>query len=232
MEQVPGYWSGINKVQRLLQRVIGADPDLTSGVAIAGSSALYWYQHRYNIGPIWDEEPHDIDVFVCGNNGQNFDAIMIHVEEELQYNATSHGLKLKSQIYSENTYAHPSKIVKIQDYFLRDTNDDPFHGRSFVLSFVQSPYETIEQTISSFDFDICRVVYNIRRNDFTVSPALEECIRSGTATITHAFMMFENPGHPTNREIAKIQSTLHRLAKYNRRGFTFSNASGIMILPF
>ena len=113
----PRYWSGVDKIQRLLRRVVRSDPLIANYVAISGSAALFWYQHRFDIGPKWKEMPHDIDVFVCGNNGRHFEIFMIHMEEEIIYNATTHGLRLNQQNIkrSEKTALSISEVTSIID---------------------------------------------------------------------------------------------------------------------
>jgi hypothetical protein len=229
---LPGYWSGVNKIQRLLRRVIGADPLIANDVAVSGSAALYWYQRRFDIGPKWKGRPHDIDVFVCGNNGRNFDRFMIHMWEEVLYNATSHGLRLQNQVIRFNTYAHPSATIKIHDFYIVDNRDTRSRPREFVLSFIESPFNTIQEAVDGFDINVCQVIYNIAQDDFIVSNELRECIRSGTAALTCGIEFFKESGRPSDDEIMKLHSTLDRIIKYNRRGYTFCNVSGIMFLPF
>jgi len=205
-------WWAYYRVQRLLRYVIPRDVTRKDEVAVAGSCALFWYQEKNRVGPRWSS-PNDIDIFVCGTEGRsklNFKIFLCAVEANLE----SLGVNILSSSYRESLYVHRDVPVSIVDYHLE--------GIPIKLSFVQAPLHlTIHDVVNDFDIDICRVVYHVHRQSFTVKNSDAESIAGREFQVLP--VLFRKRGEPCKWEIQRMKSSMVRMKKYSERGFMAVN---------
>ena len=210
-----GYWKSIYKARALLRYVIprGLDDE----VAVAGSSALLWFQDEARIGPLW-EGPHDIDVFVAGyhgRNGRRFRKFVRSVVKKMR----KADVVVDDKMCYEHPYCVRNKKVDIWDIVLVNVDN-------LRVSFIQSPGKaSVEEVVESFDIDVCRVVYLIHQERYLVASSVRRQIEGGLAWADP--QRFGEYGFPEPYDVQKVRSTLWRIRKYTQRGFRFLNGGGI-----
>lgn len=212
-----GYWRNAYKARRLLRYVVPFGKDIE--IAVAGSSALLWFQDEEEIGPMW-EGPNDIDIFVAGYYGmtkKRFTKFMEAAESRLR--GAGNVIVLKKQW--RNRYCIRDRYVYICDLTIEGLG-------GMKLSFIQSPTApTVEDVVSAFDIDVCRVIYLIHQERFIVSDMVRRQIERCEAWVDP--LMFDaEDGLPTSFDDIKLRSSFRRMRKYAERGFNFSNRGGVV----
>jgi hypothetical protein len=212
----PHYWGEVDKVQRLLRKSISRSSTRKQEVAIAGSSALLWYQKEQRIGPSW-KYPGDIDVFVCGDSATEYNNIV--KKFIIDAYAVGHRAK-KASVYFPSYF---SGIKKMEVTYLELT------GFSNIISFVRyKDCKNIQEVIDGFDINVCKVIYHIHEKRFEVETEVREYIAAKKAKANG--IGFKKKGHPVKAELIRAMKTAKRIEKYSHRGFYFENASGIAFI--
>ena len=224
-----GYWFAVQSIQDILRLAI--DPHLTdqSKIAISGSSALFWYQDRTGKGRSWPFVPNDIDIFVCGVD-EPTDFLKLVAKARQGINRSSNRAVVAEENTEQNTYAQPGTNLLIANLYI--ANIHRVHpDRRYKVSFVQSAYPTVQQTVQNFDIDVCRVIYHIHHDSFELPDENTAThIEYGKAALTRNLVLFERVGRPNHHEIKKACDTLRRMQKYSKRGYEFVDAAGLLFV--
>ena len=211
-----GYWRSTYKARALMRYVIprGLDKE----VAVAGSSALLWFQDQGRVGPMW-EGPHDIDVFVAGHYGETRRRFRKFVRS-IVTKIRKAGVVVDDKRCYEHPYIVRDKQVSVWDIVLVNVDN-------LRISFIQSPGKaTVAEVVERFDIDVCRVVYLIHQERFVVNESVRHHIESGLAWADA--QTFVEDGGPDVYDVEKVRSTLWRIRKYTQRGFHVLNGGGVV----
>lgn len=227
------HWQDVleegRRERQFLESVIPLKYLLNDEVCVAGSRALQWWQAEMNAGPYWNR-PGDIDIFVAGEPGKN-GATFAEFLYDVRRNMGKKGFLCTSE-WREGPYTDDCTDDSIHSEKLKilDVNVEGF---KFKFSFVQRPRaKNNEEVVASFDMDICRVIYDLRRHSFQVKDEVQDHIRSGVAIVAADRLkddsLDEGNGSedPLDEENWKKRMTLKRMRKYQRRGFTIVKEDG------
>ena len=218
--EVPGKYnrSEICCLQRALRYVIERMPTRKNDVAVIGSAALYWYQIASNIGPVWDDGPNDIDVFVAGKTGRSRSNFGRFVKGCISRLEDSGREILDSKLFF-NTYVIEGKRVAIHNIKVKDFPQQ--------ISFIQCPTDdSVREVASRFDISVCKVIYHIHKCKYEMTADVMEDIMDGKARMERNFK-FAKAGNPSRFEMTRIKRSMNRMRKYTKRGFDFYNGHGV-----
>lgn len=211
------YWVSVQQTQRLLRYIVPREATKKNEIGVAGSSPLYWYQEKYQIGPKWTG-PNDVDIFVAGYWGRSrerFEILVDLMEERIV--GAGYKCTRKDKFHP---YACRSGLIRITDFAIKGLNQ--------VVSFVQHPEcDSVQEVARGFDISVCKVVYHIHQQRFeTMHGTHRDIVRC--QFYVHP-LEITSPGKPTNFERGKWVSTDGRCAKYRRRGFELMNKDEILV---
>ena len=203
------------KVRKVLGDLLTEDMAKRNNVCVAGSAPLQLLLASYPEGSFprtLEFVPHDIDVFVFGEDGETeeaFRAAVVSMVSELQ----NKGNEATDYNWRQNMYIADGVPAWIADAYVDAICQN--------LSFVQCPMDsTKEEVVARFDMDIVRVMYDIPKEEIVVDPAIKRNIEQGKATIRDRHFSFTAL---RKGDIRTVLSTLHRMTKYKERGFSFTN---------
>ena len=224
-----GYWFAIQNILDILRLVIDPHHTEQNKIGISGSSALFWYQDRTNQGYSWPFVPSDIDIFVCGTNGpREFLEIISGTRQRI--NGSNNRAAITDEHTEQNTYSHPGRNLLVTTLYIANLHR-AHPDRRYKVSFIQSPHHTLQQTVETFDIDICRIIYHIHRDYFELPDATTAThIANKNASLTRSILLFERAGHPNHHEVKKACDTLCRMQKYSQRGYNFINTAGLLFV--
>ena len=218
------YWSLVYDLQEGLKYSIPAGGCRSGEIAVGGSTALFWYQDEKKIGPTWDN-PRDVDVFVCGRYCDNWFATMDGIHQRLEEQAVLSWERVEN---SKEDFLHSGTPVFVRRYTFWVDSDE---GEEVILTFIGSPYATVVETASHFDFDICQVVYRITTGRFELPDLMvDRHVRDGQALLRRD--KYELDKWPIDLDAtAGLVRVLHRVDKFRSRNYRFLNASVLAFLP-
>lgn len=178
------------------------------GVGIAGSFALLYYMRIVlDLRPTW--RPSDCDVYVFGCDE---DVFRDKVKAFALY-LRSYRVKFACGIMRENAYSATASVrLVVWDVIIGEKN--------FRLSFIHHPTaETMADVIADYDINVVKVHLDPFDNVFRLSDSVREAIIAGKAEVRD--FMFDDVV-PTSAEVYLLAATLHRMRKYEERGFVFA----------
>lgn len=226
------YWEAMPGLWRILDRIIPTQTEASPDeIGVAGSSALQWLQDAKEVKNDWQVKPHDVDVFVCGDQGEEFDHFMRKVLFKLRRSSKTREIDIRV-VRRSNHYIQcgtSSAIVDVHliNFFPWRLSTDVQKG-DCLISFIQSPFETVKETVESFDIDVCKVMYDVHSGTFTVPDGNTMThIMTNTASLTKTKFFLSNKVDHSAFDAAKACSTLRRIQKYKARNFCFTNVTGI-----
>ena len=211
---LPGQYNKaeIRRVKRLLQLTIPRRCCLENEVAVIGSWSLHAWQAETNVGPVWNDRPNDIDIFVCGDTGATegkFKAFVKHCMNNMEEN----GYTITKDYKHRNQYVMEDADVLIWNVKVR--------GLSQEISFIHCPtQDCIHEVAERFDISVCKVIYCIHPQGFSFKGSVMDDIRNSEASINPR-VKYAVRGQPSDLEIAKVSGSMKRMRKYTRRGFKF-----------
>lgn len=209
------YQRNVGFIKLLLQRIIPKHLSESGEVAVAGSAALHWYQQQNGVGPTWSGVG-DVDIFVCGHNGADPLTFKSFVEKIKHALTVTLHLSIKCK-HHVNHYAIRNNAVHIYDITV--------YGIQLDLSFIQSPDRpSIQEVVADFDIDVCKVIWHITADRYSMSDIVREHITRCRANL-QGWMFLE--GGPGTFDRLRLAMTMKRIMKYKQRGFTFLNGQGI-----
>ena len=207
------YWQQTLILKQILSILVAEEDESEQAVAVAGSAALHWCQDEHRIGPNKVEwTPRDLDLFICCNERRYRERV-----HRMLRKLSEHQWHHKADTYL-HMYGPTRRGVLITEVKLA--------GFRPILSLVQSPFADIPSTVANFDIDVCRVAYFVKSNSFVLEGSTLEAIASGKATIRD----FDLGGSCKETELiaSVIKSSIRRVAKYQKRGFEFTNFGKVM----
>ena len=198
-------------------------------IGVAGSSALAVLEGimrksksgdgrgRWGRGSTWKPwNIGDVDVFVAGLNGESverFNEFVAVFTRVLIRSGRQNGFSVVGSAWHNNLYAVENHIVKIVDI--------TFRGVDLKLSLVQAPCASnMKDVVDRFDIDVAKVIYNPMTGLVHAPLPTVWAVETGNAKVKN----FElKAGFPTVFQVAAINSTLKRMIKYGKRGYTFAD---------
>jgi len=220
-------WGGIDKAKgekhfheaymchSILRYVVPREATQSNAVAMVGSSALQWYQMERGVGPrFWG--PNDRDILVCGSFGATRSAFYA-LMSTIVTNMIESGHRIRRKSLHWNVYVSPDKPVLILDIWLK--------GMTKAFSFIQCPEcTTVQEAVEQFDIDVCKVIYHIHQDRFSMKESVRHHIEQSKAEVC-SFVF--GTGGPTNFDSIRVSMTMRRMQKYSRRGFHIVNGEGL-----
>lgn len=201
-------------VQKALSDMLTEGPRSRGTVCVAGSASLHWFLLTYpkdGFAKCCLFQPNDVDIFVCGADGQTQSA----------FKDTVYGMvdRLRDKGYTVRRIS-----VWKNPYILQDTPvliiNVRVGERRVNLSFIQCPKDSApEQVVARFDINIVQVIYDVAKGEFRMEEGVRRSIEARKAETKAICCRFTAPN---NDEMFKIRSTLCRIGKYRRRGFSFN----------
>ena len=155
----------------------------------------------------------DIDIFVIGEaaiDEENFHNFVNAAVDRLK-DSGHYIRKIKARRWN---YTNAGMWMWLVDVYVR--------GMKQYLSFIQkSGLYNIQHVIDDFDINVVQVVYDIQKDKATASYEVANAIRTKTARVVRPFVFLTTV--PDVNEEAYLCRTLHRIQKYNNRGYKFMN---------
>ena len=193
------------KVKNMLRYLIPRKATRSNQIALAGSTALRWYQIETGCGPFWHDTSQNVDIFVTGwyarkNYFYLFVDGLIDSLERCNRTIESVEKRLDPLVY-------PHDVVAIVDIKIK--------GVDKKLSFIQRHQDhTVQDAAWNFDIDLGRVLYHIHRQTFQlVGFSLRDHILSGRGR------MGVKEFHLRRFDYDRTVVALNRLFRYRSRGF-------------
>ena len=203
-----------NSVKQVLGAMLTEGPRTRGTVCVAGSASLHWHLLNYPKDGFAKRclfQPGDVDIFVCGSDGQTQDA----------FKAAVYGMidQLKDKGYLVGRITVKKNLYILRDVPVLIINMSVAGCQGSRMSFIQCPRDsTPEDVVARFDINIVQVIYDIATGEFCMEDDVRKSIEVRKAEIKKIRCQFTAPNED---EVRKIICTLERVAKYRRRGFSF-----------
>lgn len=209
-------WREVYRVRSMLRYVLPRNECNKNEIAVAGSSALCWYQDDRKVGPMWGP-PGDVDVFVAGYWGKSqwrFRRFCCRILRQLAGSLYI----TKKVVWYQNVYVKRGSKVNICDVYFKDMDTH--------VSFVQGcGCKNVQEVIKGFDIDVCKVIYHVHSESFEVTKSVELSIKTHTAWVKDDWQFLHS--YPDRFDRVQIGSTMRRMQKYEERGFLIINGGGL-----
>lgn len=201
----------INRCKDLLCNILPHSLVMSYEIGVAGGFCTDLYRLRQGIILPSGTGFNDIDVFLSGLGGFDEEHFSLYTRSFINRGIEAGYRVLREEIFTNN-YVFEDIEVLICTVSFEGFEDSP-------ISFVQCPRtDNIWQVVEKFDIDVCQVIYNPFEDTLDIwNDTVGDHIRRG---ICHCYpLMIGNVnGVLKNFSIVKVNSTLKRLRKYNKRG--------------
>ena len=167
----------------------------------------------------------DIDVFIGGAFGQYDDEFRTFVNgfiESLTVKCRERGLRVKAEDYRRNHYIEANDSVLLRDVAIGN--------RKIKFSLIQyNGYGGIQGVVQRFDIDVCKVMFNPFTLQICADLNVVNAIVNGKAAVCDFFLP---RGGPNRYDVNQMCSTLQRMHKYAKRGFSFNRYPKLKMVGF
>lgn len=185
-------------------------------ISVVGSGAVRLYLESGITTSVNPVNTNDLDIAFPNTHKTDFD--------DLVKSFYDYAYDRISAVKGERTAGKPNWFYgckSIVDFRikLKDCMDDA----SFQVSFIHYPiYDyDIMDVIKEFDFDFVQVAFDLQHRSYVFgSEQTKLALSSGVGRVTRCFPFGDEI---TVEEVKKLESTLNRMLKYQKRGFRFSN---------
>lgn len=212
------YWIETAYIIRLLKNIIPEHLVSSGRVAIAGSSPLFWWQQMNRKGPDWRKNvPFDVDVFACLPDDQ-FIGLVNSLQSSIPLSRFD---TFKARYILKDRDLMICNIILNDVVPIEDAPDLLLPSRCITeISIVQSPQPNVVATISRFDINVCKVLYDFFSESFLLADAsVANSITSGVAFMTLGYNPASEPSND-NYDKKRRHSAMIRRDKYQNRGFS------------
>ena len=207
-------------VKCLLRSLLPKRPGRRSDVTVVGPMALFWYQVEHNAGPIWEDDPEQVNILVSGRAGSSsflFEKFINSCRKKLD--------AFGDPIDWDRKFIHQSFLssgVGLENWHV----ELRFFPK--VLIFIRNPEGgSAREFLNHCPVNVGRIAYNIYCGRYEVESSVADDINHCRTRI-ECQVCFRNNGCPSDLELDRIEDCMSCMKRYALRGFKFVNGEGVV----